>query len=527
MEREINKDVIIVGGGVGGSAAALALAESGKTVLMTEEYPWIGGQLTSQAVPPDESRYIDEDKIGCTRNYRKLRENIRGHYRRNYPLTSEARKNPSLNPGNGWVGPICHEPKVSHEVLKEMLEPYEKNGQITILTRHKPIEAQRDANRISSITVESEETKDKVHLKGDFYLDATECGDVLPLADIEYITGAESRKETGEPHAPVEGNPDDMQGITYCFAMDYLQGEDHTIDKPEMYDFWKNYQADFWPGKQLGFVTPVPWSLEPETKTLFPENEDPLTSLWLFRQILDKDNFEEGAFQSSVTLVNWPQNDYWRGNIINVSEEEKVKHQHEAKQLSLSLLYWLQTEAPREDGGNGYPGLRLRKDIMGTEDGLAMAPYVRESRRIKAESTVYEQHISVDEQGNRGPDNVPDSVGIGSYRIDLHPSTRGQNYIDIPTYNFQIPLGSLIPVTADNLLPAAKNIGTTHITNGAYRLHPVEWNIGEASGRLAAYAMDKGIPPREVRNNKAHLEEFQKELVKAGVELEWPFVGTR
>ena len=60
-----------------------------------------------------------------------------------------------------------------------------------------------------------------------------------------------------------------------------------------------------------------------------------------------------------------------------------------ARQLSLSLLYWLQTEAPRPDGGVGYPGLRLRGDVVGgTPDGLAPAPYVRESRRLRAEFTV-------------------------------------------------------------------------------------------------------------------------------------------
>jgi hypothetical protein len=45
-------------------------------------------------------------------------------------------------------------------------------------------------------------------------------------------------------------------------------------------------------------------------------------------------------------------------------------------------------------------------------------------------------------------------------------------------------LGALIPIRMENLLPAAKNIGTTHITNGCYRMHPVEWNIGEAAGAL-------------------------------------------
>ena len=51
------------------------------------------------------------------------------------------------------------------------------------------------------------------------------------------------------------------------------------------------------------------------------------------------------------------------------------------------------------------------------------------------------------------------------------------------------PLGALIPVRAENLLPANKNIGTTHITNGCYRLHPVEWSIGEAVGALAVIAL--------------------------------------
>ena len=87
-----------------------------------------------------------------------------------------------------------------------------------------------------------------------------------------------------------------------------------------------------------------------------------------------------------------------------------------------------------------------------------------------------------------------DSVGVGSYRIDLHPSTGGDNYIDISSLPFQIPLGALIPRRVENLLPACKNLGTTHITNGCYRLHPVEWAIGEAAGALAAYSpRAKGI----------------------------------
>src|SRR5213076_452114 len=98
---------------------------------------------------------------------------------------------------------------------------------------------------------------------------------------------------------------------------------------------------------------------------------------------------------------------------------------------------------------------------------------------------------------------------IGAYRIDLHPSTGGDPYIDIACCPFQIPLGALLPVRVENLLAAAKNIATTHVTNGAYRLHPVEWNIGEAAGQLAAFCIERNLEPRRVPLDPAELRRFQ------------------
>ncbi len=115
-----------------------------------------------------------------------------------------------------------------------------------------------------------------------------------------------------------------------------------------------------------------------------------------------------------------------------------------------------------------------------------------------------------------------DTVGIGCYRIDLHPSTGGDNYIDVSSLPFQIPLGALIPRRVENLLPACKNLGTTHITNGCYRLHPVEWNIGESVGALAAFCQAKKKLPRQVHADGALLKEFQNLLTNEGVPLTWP-----
>ena len=164
-------------------------------------------------------------------------------------------------------------------------------------------------------------------------------------------------------------------------------------------------------------------------------------------------------FRSDITIVNWPQNDYFPGNIIDVSEAEFQKHIAAARQLNLSLFYWLQSQPPRSDGGAGWPGLRLRGDVMGTEDGMAKYPYIREARRIRAEFTVLEEHVGAanrklvagEEAGKKSADFY-DSVGIGYYHIDLHPSSAGDNYIDFGSLPFQIPLGALIPQRMNNLL---------------------------------------------------------------------------
>ena len=525
-------DILICGGGTGGVAAALAAARAGRRVLLTEETDWIGGQLTAQAVPPDENPWIET--FGGTRSYRAFREGVREHYRRHFPLTPPARANPLLNPGDGFVSRLCHEPRIALAVLETLLAPYVSSGQVTVLRRHIPIAAQTRGDRVTSVTVRSLETGREREIAAPYILDATETGALLPLAGVEYVIGAEARADTGEPHA-VDGppQPDNQQGVTHCFAVSYHPGEEHTIERPAQYDFWREYQAPFWPGPHLGWADLHPTTLEARTFSLFGPSDEPnrfLTrdqfvwgqqGLWHYRRLRHRANFDDAG--PDISLVNWPQNDYWLAPVIDVPPDEEVRAREAARQLSLSLLYWLQTEAPHPDGGtHGYPGLALRPDVVGTEDGLAKSLYIRESRRIRAEVTVCEQHVS--SALRETAEAFPDSVGIGCYRIDLHPSTGGDNYVDIGCCPFRIPLGALIPVRVDNLLPAGKNLGVTHITNGAYRLHPVEWAIGEAAGALAAFCLDTHTEPRAVRADPAHLADFQSRLRAQGVPTEWPSV---
>jgi hypothetical protein len=525
-------EILVVGGGLGGVAAAHAALTAGRRVVLTEEYIWLGGQLTSQAVPPDEHAWVEQ--FGITASYRRLRDGIRDYYRRAYPLTERARTAPDLNPGGGLVSRLCFEPAVAVAVIDELLLPFVGSGKLTILQRARPIHAVVDGDSVTSVSFAMIDTGETCEVTANYVLDATELGDLLPLTGTEYVTGFESRHDTGEPSAPEVAQPDNQQAISWCFAIDHVEGN-HVIDKPREYDRWRAYQPKFWGAPMLSLTAPDPRTLETVTRSFNPlVDDDPYAQsanqrfdqgdkeLWIFRRIAAVKHFIAGAYDSDIVMVNWPMIDYLDGTVIDNPDADM--HLQSSRQLSLSMFYWLQTEAPRSDGGKGWPGLRLRGDITGTSDGLAQAPYIRESRRILAEYTVVEQDISIEARGHGQPATFPDSVGVGMYRIDLHPSTGGDNYIDVASAPFEIPLGALIPIRMNNLLPGGKNVGTTHITNGAFRLHPVEWNIGEVAGWLAAFCLDRAVYPRAVRNSPKLLEEFQTLLARAGVELHWPDV---
>jgi choline dehydrogenase-like flavoprotein len=135
MNNKVHADVVIIGGGTGGCAAALAAAKAGKTVIMTEETDWIGGQLTSQAVPPDENPWIEQ--FGCTASFRSFRTGVRDYYKRHFPLSQTVDPLKPFDPGNAIVSWIAHEPRTALAVLHEMLAPYVHSGRLYDFIRNK------------------------------------------------------------------------------------------------------------------------------------------------------------------------------------------------------------------------------------------------------------------------------------------------------------------------------------------------------------------------------------------------------
>lgn len=541
--------VLVLGGGVGGVAAALALARHGVRCVISEPTAWIGGQLTSQAVPPDENRWVEglDGVTSVTASYQQFRQAVRYWYRKHRRLKPDALGNPTLNPGGGWVSRLCFEPRIGHEVLRSMLAEHVASGLVTMLLNHEPVSAEVVGDRVSHVTLRDTLTGNQTTLEPELILEATETGDLYPLASIEHHIGAEHRDTYGELHGhPDRDDPNDQQAITWCFAMEHRPGEDHTIDKPDGYDAWRDYVPELtggWPGPLFSWdiagrddpsrtLALVPWPDAPRPGQL---------ELWRYRRIVNRAIYQPNTVgpektPPDVSLFNCVQMDYFQKPILGVTEEQKQVALYEARQQSLCFFYWMQTEAPRHDTEDrvGYPCLRLRGDELGTHDGFAMVPYIREPRRLAARTFVTEAHVGQQQRIEAGhkpmrhPTRVAgepfnDSVGIGHYHIDLHPSCAMRGEVFVAACPFRIPLGALLPQRVRNVIAAGKAIGVSHVANGCYRLHPVEWNTGEAAGTLAALCLTEGHEPAGVHEAPGLLGTLQSRLAATGVPLTWPW----
>ena len=230
--KVINAQVIVCGASLGGTLAAYSAAREGKRVVLLEKTAWIGGQLTSQAVPPDEHPWIE--KQGCTRSYREYRNRVRDFYRNLDGFSEDIKKEEWFCPAFSEVSFLAHPPKLAHTLLCEMLKPYIDSGLLTVFVGAELKECDVEDDEIKGVIYNID--GESVKFVGDYYLDGTDIGDLICISGAEYRVGAESSAETGEPDAPDVADPEDMQAYVYTACIEDRKTGDYTIPKPDMYD---------------------------------------------------------------------------------------------------------------------------------------------------------------------------------------------------------------------------------------------------------------------------------------------------
>jgi hypothetical protein len=505
---DYNYDVVIVGASFGGVAAALAAAaERNLRVVLLEATDWIGGQATAQGVTRWDEASVELLATTCgTKSYRDLRHAIGQYYRDNATLSAYGAAQTHFNPGFAQTNfPLSVDPSVTRHVLQTLIDALAPSLHLRLNTAIASVDVANGT--VQKVTTSSGDT-----YTGKVFLDATDLGDLLPLAGIPWKIGAEAHGDTFEPNAPATEHREWIQPITVPIAIERRDGENHVIVKPANYDnIVQSQRFHINDGDINGVLRPLP-----------PAGEE---SVFGYRQYIDARNFSDPNYAHDRTTLNVGSNDYMPATLPSGDPTRDRQIYEGARDASIAFLYWLQTEAPRDgEDGKGFPELAVRTDAFGTPDGCAPQAYIRESRRIDSEERILQQDIATASFPAGTPRGrlFPKSCGIGTYGIDIHAATGpGTPWLAFQTLPFQIPLGALLPKQLDNFIAACKNIGATHLTSGAYRVHPVEWAIGEAAGVLAAFAVRQNVTPKDVWRLDDRCTTYQYRLLARGIPIYW------
>jgi len=519
-------DVLVIGGGTGGVAAAEAAMRQGYSVILTEPTSALGGQFTSQLVStPDENSYIERDPGPSTRAYRALRERVRAHY----AAVPGILPGKAANVGQCWVSRISATPDIWEHAIDDRFSELAAAGAHPLRTylRHQLRNVSLLANgRVNYADLVDLDTGKVTRIGARYLLDATEDGSGLAICGLPTTFGQEAQTDFNEPHAPPDSHPEWVQSFTYCFTVrwqDAAGQPTRAVAPPDEYAAFKAlgvYSLDY----EYIDRGIVPY-------TMLTTAPGAAGSFWAYRRLNAASSYNGGHSPiNDIALINWRGNDFHEEYYLGKPLDDQLRILQRGREFARGFLYYLQTECPRDDGGIGYPEIQPIGDpaLPDVEpDGLAVAPYVRESRRLKAKFTLNENHFVSEDPTAKWGETFPDSVGCSLYAIDVHPAL-GEPPLLVKALPAHIPLGSfLTTVGPTNVLPAAKNIGATRLAMASARMHPTEWLIGEVSGTLAAFCIAHDIDdPAQVRDDPALLAAFQSQLHTNGVTLSWADILT-
>jgi hypothetical protein len=449
-------DVVIVGGGASGTAAAITAARMGARTVLIEEGPWLGGMLTAGGVSAFDGNHKIAGGI-----FREFRDSLYHWY--GGPAAVET----------GWVSNTLFEPKTGYRIFRNIASN-EKN---LVVINGMGVSDVTYADGLWRITCFQGDSRAK--FVSPVLIDATELGDIAALMDVEATIGMESRAASGEHFAPETAN-DIVQDLTWVAILKtFPEGSQHILPKPQGYN--------------------------PEIFRCCCDTRDPFTS---GTPLIDcKKMMEYGRLPNGRYMINWPNcgNDIYL-NVIGMTPSERKKALEQAKVKTLQFIYYIQHEL-------GFSHLGLADDEFPSEDRLPLIPYHRESRRIIGKSRLKVHHILK-------PYEQPEAyyrtgIAVGDYPIDHHhkenAATPKIDFINIKAPSYNIPLGSLIPEKDIPLIVAEKSISVSNIVNGTTRLQPVVLGIGQAAGATAALASLKGVPP-----SKVSVRDVQQELLHQG-----------
>lgn len=442
-------EVLVIGGTASGICAGLQSARLGVSTIVAEPTTWLGGMVTAAGV----SAFDGNDAMPAG-IFGEFRNKLYQHY--------GGRKKVST----GWVSNTLFEPHIGDSIFKSMASAEKK---LTVRYNYDFIKVNKQGDSIAGVLFYDMQKQKYILIKAKRYIDATELGDVLADANIPYDIGMESNEITKE-QVNMHGVSDIVQDITYVAILKDYGKPQPLIDRPKNYD-----------------------SLE-----FNASNSNFYKDTTRKKPTVDAKNMlSYGKLPGNKYMLNWPiyGNDIYL-NVVEKSPKERAELLEAAKQQTLRFVYFIQKDL-------GFTNYALADDEFPTKDKLAWYPYYRESRRVKGITRMLVQHISKPFETEQPLYRT--GIAVGDYPIDHHhkKNLKAPQHLDFfPVPSFNIPLGSLIPLTSTNLIIAEKSISVSNVVNGTTRLQPCVMQIGQAAGLLAAKSVIDGVQPKNISVRK-------------------------
>ncbi len=518
--------ILIVGGSTAAYTATLGALQAGANVCLVQPKQVLGGQFTAQALPASDDPQLDaqynpggiyEDKVDREKYaFSKTQSEFRQRSRELQTVNGQKVN----NPGGCWVTYFATQTVVMAQVLNETIQDFITNGKLTLIPFAEPVEvlfaeSASQRRQVNGVVFQDVQNNQRFTVNAQITIEATDLGDLLELGNIESRVGQESKNDTGEPLLPLQAYPLCQQAITVCAAVEKTaSGEGVPIGKPEGYGEEPWLQTDKFSSTYKG-------------RAFFEQY-----SIFTYRRIKRlQDGDVPPTSNGDVTILNYESNDYKLGVLTGVSRSDRQTHIQQAREYTQAYVHYLQSQNLKTNNWMFFSQvgeLKPRGDLTWTDNGIALEPYIREARRGIALTTIVYQDAAKQyyEDAARGR-CFDDSVGIGNYALfDIHPTDNPNHLIfnstaEMECLPFTIPLKGLIPINTDNMILSAKSIGTTHLTNSVYRMHAVEWAIGEAGGHLAAFILNEGVDVLSIATDKRLIYKFQGLLARHQIPLFW------
>jgi hypothetical protein len=178
--EQLKTDVLVVGGGAGGTAAAIQAARRGANTILVSEFDWLGGMLTSAGVTAPDGNELEALQTGIWGAF--LRELTR-------------RQPGGLD--NAWVSFFTYEAAIGAAIFADWVAALPN---LRWISGQLPIAVAKTADRITGVTFADYAIQAKITI------DATELGDLLALGSVPHRWGWELKSEFTEPSAPTHWN---------------------------------------------------------------------------------------------------------------------------------------------------------------------------------------------------------------------------------------------------------------------------------------------------------------------------------